>query len=470
VKKNSNPHKNIILILSFIWILTGCKDMFSEPVNAIFYTSKSLAEVEEVLKFENKSIGAETYQWDFGDGNISTLANPIHSFKKKGIYTVTLTSINKRKKNSYSLNIEILSKMPYSKIEIGTFDYHINSQFILKALNNQNDFFKWVVKGDKESLSSTQKEFQLRITQPGSYVISLETFNDRGKVILNDTITIFSTHSKPGFSYYSNKGLNVISKSNFAKNSNNQGLYKFLTAQIDLNFTKLPIWTHSAFVGLNIWISDVFIDNTSAVFHPSREWLIENNQDPDKANGIEISNFINFKSWTILNQPALLLHEMAHFFHFNKMKNGFNNEMIYKYFGLSMNSKKYDLVEYNLGGKRTAYAMTNEKEYFAELTETWFLRNDFYPFLKSELNTYDPDGATLMRNVWDLGLFDFPAPVSIIIINSGNGSSDFDGNTFCGLIKISENLYSKYKGPNGGCFYINKNKNKVYIERGECNC
>jgi hypothetical protein len=27
-----------------------------------------------------------------------------------------------------------------------------------------------------------------------------------------------------------------------------------------------------------------------------------------------------------------------------------------------------------------------------------------------------------------------------------------------------------YKGPKGGCYYINKNGNKTYVDRGYCNC
>ncbi len=27
-----------------------------------------------------------------------------------------------------------------------------------------------------------------------------------------------------------------------------------------------------------------------------------------------------------------------------------------------------------------------------------------------------------------------------------------------------------YKGPKGGCYYINDNNNKTYVDRGECKC
>ncbi|MFC5282542.1 PKD domain-containing protein [Pedobacter alpinus] len=46
-----------------------------------------------IVKFNNKSIGAIAYLWDFGDGTVSTDENPVHQFgNTKAAYTVTLIS------------------------------------------------------------------------------------------------------------------------------------------------------------------------------------------------------------------------------------------------------------------------------------------------------------------------------------------------------------------------------------------
>lgn len=43
--------------------------------------------------FTNKSsLKAKTYSWNFGDGNTSTLKDPVHTYTNKGVYTVTLTA------------------------------------------------------------------------------------------------------------------------------------------------------------------------------------------------------------------------------------------------------------------------------------------------------------------------------------------------------------------------------------------
>ncbi|MDA8714372.1 gliding motility-associated C-terminal domain-containing protein [Flavobacteriales bacterium] len=47
-----------------------------------------------VFEFENYSIGADVYYWDFGDGTFSTEENPIHTYSIPGLYEVQLTVEN----------------------------------------------------------------------------------------------------------------------------------------------------------------------------------------------------------------------------------------------------------------------------------------------------------------------------------------------------------------------------------------
>ena len=46
------------------------------------------------------------------------------------------------------------------------------------------------------------------------------------------------------------------------------------------------------------------------------------------------------------------------------------------------------------------YALTNHKEYFAEGTEAYFYRNDFYPFVRAELKEHDPELHELLVEIW----------------------------------------------------------------------
>ena len=42
-----------------------------------------------VVTLNNASIGGGTYNWSFGDGNGSTLSNPVYTYSAEGTYTIT---------------------------------------------------------------------------------------------------------------------------------------------------------------------------------------------------------------------------------------------------------------------------------------------------------------------------------------------------------------------------------------------
>ncbi len=44
------------------------------------------------------STNASKYEWDFGDGNKSTDANPTHTYTTAGVYTVKLMAMSKNEK------------------------------------------------------------------------------------------------------------------------------------------------------------------------------------------------------------------------------------------------------------------------------------------------------------------------------------------------------------------------------------
>jgi PKD repeat protein/Zn-dependent metalloprotease len=59
-------------------------------------------------QFQNNSILADSYVWNFGDGNSSNLTNPLHTFAQPGNYTVVLTASNLEGTASYSQEIEVV--------------------------------------------------------------------------------------------------------------------------------------------------------------------------------------------------------------------------------------------------------------------------------------------------------------------------------------------------------------------------
>ncbi|PSB35174.1 hypothetical protein C7B82_01435 [Stenomitos frigidus ULC18] len=149
---------------------------------------------------------------------------------------------------------------------------------------------------------------------------------------------------------------------------------------------------------VRIWVEWEKRKNGAAEFHPSAEWLRQNGYNPEKAGCVEVANTRNFVLWSRTAQPWMLLHELAHAYHHHILGDGHAGiEAAYKH---AVDRKLYESVAYIQGGKKQAYALTNSKEYFAELSESYFGKNDFYPFTRAELKRHDPVGYHLMEQAW----------------------------------------------------------------------
>jgi PKD repeat protein len=46
--------------------------------------------VGKAVQFTDASTGATSWQWTFGDGQTSTVRNPLHTYSLRGTYTVVL--------------------------------------------------------------------------------------------------------------------------------------------------------------------------------------------------------------------------------------------------------------------------------------------------------------------------------------------------------------------------------------------
>ncbi|MFZ4540840.1 MAG: hypothetical protein ACOYNL_03380 [Rickettsiales bacterium] len=149
---------------------------------------------------------------------------------------------------------------------------------------------------------------------------------------------------------------------------------------------------------VHFWVS-ANANNHSTVYHPSAQWLSSNGRNPAMAKGIQLQNIDNFLT-DAKTQPMAILHELAHAYH---QRIGLRDQnRIMKAYQNAMEKGLYKKVT-RYGGRIkdvTAYAMNNEKEYFAELSEAYFGVNDYYPYTRDELEKYDPEGFTMLQAVW----------------------------------------------------------------------
>lgn len=150
---------------------------------------------------------------------------------------------------------------------------------------------------------------------------------------------------------------------------------------------------------IEIWIERSHPSLHSMQYHPSRGWLIANGHDERLTRKVHIPDASQLLSKEqMLKHPAVILHELAHGYHDQFLS--FDNPEIIKVFEQAQQSKRYEHVLDHTGRQVRHYGLNNCKEYFAEGTEAFFYRNDFYPFVRAELQEHDPELHDLLMRVW----------------------------------------------------------------------
>jgi hypothetical protein len=154
---------------------------------------------------------------------------------------------------------------------------------------------------------------------------------------------------------------------------------------------------------VELWLSPQYAGVAMrAEYHPDIGWLRENGRNPAMAKGVEFSNVPIFEQET-RRMPNFALHELAHAYHDRVL--GFDQPEVAAAYERARKNGSYDNVERWHGDGRPntrerAYAMTDQKEYFAEATEAFFSRNDFFPFDREELRRHDPKMENALARLW----------------------------------------------------------------------
>ena len=134
-------------------------------------------------------------------------------------------------------------------------------------------------------------------------------------------------------------------------------------------------------------------------YHPSRGWLERNGHDVRLAKKVHITRADQLLSREqMLKHPAVILHELAHGYHDQIL--GFEHPAVIDAFEAAKSAGTYEKVMLYTGQQVRHYGLSNHKEYFAEGTEAYFYRNDFFPFVRGELIEHDRKLYEVLKEVW----------------------------------------------------------------------
>ncbi len=134
-------------------------------------------------------------------------------------------------------------------------------------------------------------------------------------------------------------------------------------------------------------------------YHPSADWLANHGYPRSLARCVHLPRAEHVATRrNVTEQPWVILHELAHAYHDQVL--GFDDPRIiaaweaFKRGGAGDDALLFD------GSRTRHYGLTNQKEFFAEMTEAYFGANDFAPFNRAELKTGFPELHALLEEIW----------------------------------------------------------------------
>ena len=135
-------------------------------------------------------------------------------------------------------------------------------------------------------------------------------------------------------------------------------------------------------------------------YHPSAGWLKANGYPADLAKCVHLPRAADLHTKRNINeQPWVILHELAHAYHDQVL--GFEEPRVREAYEAYRKSGRGEKALLYNGQRVRHYALTNHKEFFAEMTEAFFGVNDFFPFNRAEMKEAEPAIYELMLHVWE---------------------------------------------------------------------
>jgi len=134
-------------------------------------------------------------------------------------------------------------------------------------------------------------------------------------------------------------------------------------------------------------------------YHPDAGWLKANGYAEDLVKCVHLPRAADVATRRNINeQPWVILHELAHAYHDQFLS--FDEPRIREVFAQYKKNGRGDATLLYNGKRVKHYALTDHKEFFAEMTESYFGVNDFYPFNRAELQEAEPEVWELLKRIW----------------------------------------------------------------------
>ena len=194
-----------------------------------------------VVTFANSSTNAVSYNWNFGNGNSSTQANPVYTYPTDGTYTVVLTATNACGSTTATQTVVVVTPPTAGFTAANTSGCAPLSVQYTSAASSNATTFNWQFPGGTPSSSTVQNPVVSYAT-PGTYSASLTVGNAAGNNTATQTnlVTVGGTPTT-GFTA-ANNGAVVT----FANSSTNAVSYNWNFGNGNSSTQANPVYTYPA--------------------------------------------------------------------------------------------------------------------------------------------------------------------------------------------------------------------------------
>ncbi|MDB5152679.1 MAG: Carbohydrate binding family 6 [Mucilaginibacter sp.] len=198
--------KNNILIIGMCALLSNChkKNDSPQPVNPkpianFSYSIISNGTLPCTVKFTDSSKYADTYKWDFGDGNSSTIQSPSNIYNSAKTYNVKLVVSNSFGKDSITKQIIITLNKPKANFDFTILDNgNLPTTVNFKNSTIGGSTYQWYFDdGNKSALSDPVEKY----TVSKSYNVKLVATNAVGKDSIIKAVAVTINKPKADFNF-----------------------------------------------------------------------------------------------------------------------------------------------------------------------------------------------------------------------------------------------------------------------------
>ena len=255
--------------------------------------------------FQNNSLGASSYNWDFGDGNNSINTIPNYSYTNSGNYTIKLLTSNTYGCSDSISNSIFIKPIPiaqFDAIQLDTCKLPANYSLVNNSIGTI--FNSWDL---GNGASSNNPNFTYFYTSPGSYDISLLVMNQFGCLDSLTTIVNVSPVPEVSFNYIKLDSCIIPSNYAFTNTSSGGNSYLWTFDTIANSIQNSPVFTFnndgiykvSVLASNSLGCSDSAVDYINVSPIPIANFSLDSTIGCEPFNAIFTNNsqYSNFYNW-----------------------------------------------------------------------------------------------------------------------------------------------------------------------------